>query len=66
MHEPPSMARGSELVVQPGMVLTVEPVFWDRPDGKVGNFALEDVVVVTEEGHEVLSLFPKDLHIVPV
>ncbi len=66
MHEPPSMARGSELVIQPGMVLTVEPVFWDRPDGKVGNFALEDVVVVTEEGHEVLSLFPKDLHIVPV
>ncbi len=66
MHEPPSMARGSELVVRPGMVLTVEPVFWDRPDGKVGNFALEDVVVVTEEGHEVLSLFPKDLHIVPV
>ncbi len=66
MHEPPSMARGSELVIQPGMVLTVEPVFWDRPDGKVGNFALEDVVVVTEQGHEVLSLFPKDLHIVPV
>ena len=66
MHEPPSMARGSELVVQPGMVLTVEPVFWDRPDGKVGNFALEDVVAVTEEGHEVLSLFPKELHIVPV
>jgi len=66
MHEPPSMARGSELIIQPGMVLTVEPVFWDRPEGKVGNFALEDVVVVTEEGHEVLSLFPKDLHIVPV
>jgi Xaa-Pro aminopeptidase len=66
MHEPPSMAKGSELVIQPGMVLTVEPVFWDRPDGKVGNFALEDVVAVTEEGHEVLSLFPKDLHIVPV
>jgi Xaa-Pro aminopeptidase len=47
------------------MVLTVEPVFWDRPSGKVGNFALEDVLVVTEKGSEIISLFPKDLYIAP-
>ena len=64
VHEPPSLARGSEVVVKPGMVLTVEPVFWDKPDGRIGNFALEDVVVVTEDGCELLSLFPKELHIV--
>lgn len=64
VHEPPSLARGSEVVVRPGMVLTVEPVFWDKPNGRIGNFALEDVVVVTEDGYELLSLFPKHLHIV--
>ncbi len=64
VHEPPSLARGSDVVIEPGMVLTVEPVFWDKPDARIGNFALEDVVVVTEDGYELLSLFPKELHIV--
>ncbi len=45
------------------MVLTVEPIFFDRPDGQIGDFAPEDVVAVTGTGHEVLSTFPKDLWI---
>lgn len=65
VHEPPSIAKGSQVVVQPNMVLTVEPIFWDQPDHQIGNFALEDVVLVTEDGHEVLSTFPKDLYLVP-
>jgi Xaa-Pro aminopeptidase len=64
VHEPPSIARGSEVVVEPNMVLTVEPIFWDQPDHVIGNFAIEDVVLVTEDGHEVLSTFPKELYIV--
>jgi len=64
VHEPPSIAKGSEVIVQPNMVLTVEPIFWDQPDHKIGNFALEDVILVTETGHEVLSTFPKDLYVV--
>jgi Xaa-Pro aminopeptidase len=64
VHEPPSIAKGSETIVQPGMILTVEPIFWDRPHHKVGNFALEDVILVTDTGHEVLSNFPKELYIV--
>ncbi len=64
VHEPPSIAKGSETIVQPGMVLTVEPIFWDRPHHVVGNFAMEDVVLVTDDGHEILSTFPKDLFIV--
>lgn len=64
VHEPPSIGRGSTTVIEPGMVLTVEPIFSDQPNYQIGNFALEDVVLVTETGHEVLSLFPKDLHIV--
>ncbi|MBW7959561.1 MAG: aminopeptidase P family protein [Candidatus Promineofilum sp.] len=64
MHEPPSIAKGSEVIVQPNMVLTVEPIFWDQPNHTIGNFALEDVVLVTETGHEVLSTFPKELYVV--
>jgi Xaa-Pro aminopeptidase len=64
MHEPPSLARGSDVVIEEGMVLTVEPVFWDKPHARIGNFALEDVVVVTQGGCELLSLFPKDLYVV--
>ncbi|MDQ7858110.1 MAG: Xaa-Pro peptidase family protein [Armatimonadota bacterium] len=64
VHEPPSLARGSTTVIEEGMVLTVEPIFWDQPHGRIGNFALEDVLVVTKDGHEVLSRFPKDLYVV--
>lgn len=63
VHEPPSIAHNSETLVEAGMVLTVEPIFSDRPEGRIGNFALEAVVAVTATGHEVLSTFPKDLWI---
>lgn len=63
-HEPPSIGKGSQVIAQPNMILTVEPIFWDKPHHVVGNFALEDQVLVTETGHEVLSTFPKELYIV--
>jgi len=64
MHEPPSIARGGTIVVKAGMVLTIEPIFSDRPNYRIGNFGLEDVVLVTETGCEILSHFPKELHVV--
>jgi Xaa-Pro dipeptidase len=64
VHEPPSIGRGSSDIAQPGMVLTIEPIFWDRPDHRIGNFALEDDILVTEDGVDVLSKTPKELHIV--
>jgi Xaa-Pro dipeptidase len=64
IHEPPSIAKGNEELVQPNMVLTVEPVFWDLPNHVIGNFAIEEVVLVTDEGHEVLSSFSNELFMV--
>ena len=63
VHEPPSIGKGTTTVIQPGMVLTVEPIFSDLPHYQIGNFAIEDNVVVTETGHEIISTFPKDLWI---
>lgn len=63
-HEPPRISRGNMEVIRPGMILTVEPIWYDRPNHEIGNFAIEDMVLVTETGHEILSLFPKDLFIV--
>src|SRR5262249_15212262 len=40
------------LVVAPGMVLVFEPVVWE--DGDAG-FRAEEIVAVTEDGHEYLS-----------
>ena len=39
-------------VLAPGMVLVFEPITWE--DG-IGGFRAEEIVAVTDEGHEVLS-----------
>jgi Xaa-Pro aminopeptidase len=63
-HEPPRINKGGNIPVEANMVLTVEPIWYDRPDHQIGNFAVEDMVLVTETGGEILSLYPKELHIV--
>jgi Xaa-Pro aminopeptidase len=61
--EPPRLTCESEVVMEPGMIIAVEPIFTDL-DAKIGSFAIEDNILVTETGREVLSKFPKDLWIV--
>ena len=39
-------------VLAPGMVLVFEPIIWE--DG-VGGFRAEEIVVVTDDGYELLS-----------
>ncbi|MCC7359276.1 MAG: M24 family metallopeptidase [Anaerolineales bacterium] len=64
MNEPPpSTTRGCRVPVQPGLVFTVEPIAWDLPDARLGNFALEAEMLVTAPRHQVLSTVCTDLFI---
>lgn len=66
VHEPPSLALGGTTVIEPGMILTVEPIFSDLPNFAIGNFAMEQILLVTETGSELLTPFTDELWIAPV
>jgi Xaa-Pro aminopeptidase len=61
VHEAPRLSQRSEDVLAPGEVVTVEPGVY--LPGELG-VRIEDLVVVTEEGHRNLSGLPKKLEIV--
>ena len=58
IHEVPRVARGQHEVLQPGMVITIEPGVYVSGRGGV---RIEDMVVVTDRGCEVLTRASKDL-----
>lgn len=60
-HEPPDNSSVSEVIAEPGMVFSVEPGIY--LPGKLG-VRIEDLVLVTETGCEVLNRYPKELQIV--
>lgn len=58
IHEGPRLASTSETVLEPGMIVTVEPGIY-LPGW--GGIRIEDDVLVTSDGCEVLSNVPNDL-----
>ena len=56
IHEAPRLARTSDVRLLTGHVVTVEPGIY--VPGR-GGARIEDLVVVTDDGHEVLSHSPK-------
>ena len=58
IHEAPRVAAGQTEILQPGMVITIEPGVY--VPGKWG-VRIEDMVVVTESGCEVLTPTSKEL-----
>jgi Xaa-Pro aminopeptidase len=57
-HEGPFLDIGDDTEIKPGMVFTVEPgLYVDR----LGGFRHSDTVVVTEDGIDFLTYYPRDL-----
>lgn len=58
VHEGPRLAKGVKTLLQPGMIVTVEPGIY-LPDW--GGVRIEDDVLVTRDGCEVLTSVSKEL-----
>lgn len=58
IHEGPRLRKGSNQVLQPGMIVTIEPGIY-IPDW--GGVRIEDMVLVTETGCEPFTKTTKDL-----
>jgi Xaa-Pro aminopeptidase len=61
VHEDPNLRAEEEHVLEPGNVVTVEPGVYVPGEGGI---RIEDLVVVTEDGCEILGSFTKDLVVV--
>jgi Xaa-Pro aminopeptidase len=58
IHEAPRMSRESSDILAAGNVVTVEPGLYFPGEGGI---RIEDLVIVTEDGPEILTSFTKDL-----
>lgn len=61
VHDGPGFAPTSETVLEPGMVMTVEPGIYIEGWGGV---RIEDDILVTEDGCEVLTKSRKDITVI--
>jgi Xaa-Pro dipeptidase len=57
-HEPPYLDQGNPQPLQPGMVVSIEPGIYEL--GYAG-FRHSDTLVVTEDGCEWITYYPRDL-----
>jgi Xaa-Pro aminopeptidase len=61
IHEPPRVGRKDKTRLQAGMAITIEPGVYLEG---FGGIRIEDTVVVTDHGCEILTPTSKDLHVV--
>ncbi|MBU9724177.1 MULTISPECIES: M24 family metallopeptidase [Bacillaceae] len=58
VHEGPGLSHKSDTLLEPGMVVTVEPGIYIAG---LGGTRIEDDIVITEDGNEILSSSTKEL-----
>jgi Xaa-Pro aminopeptidase len=56
-HEDPYIVAGNAETLEPGMAFSVEPGIYPGPHGA----RIEDILVCTSAGHELLNNVPRDL-----
>jgi len=57
-HEAPFFDIGDDTIIEPGMVFSVEPGLYVPG---LGGFRHSDTLVVTGDGIEMLTYYPRDL-----
>jgi Xaa-Pro dipeptidase len=58
IHEAPYIRDGNPMLLEPGMIHTIEPGIYIP---EIGGVRIEDDVLITEQGVEVLTSYPKGL-----
>ncbi|KGA97913.1 peptidase M24 [Alkalihalobacillus alcalophilus ATCC 27647 = CGMCC 1.3604] len=58
VHEAPGLSFKSDIVLEPGMVVTVEPGIYIP---NVGGTRIEDDILITKDGNESFTSSPKEL-----
>lgn len=61
IHEPPRLGKGDKGTLRPGMAITIEPGVYVEG---FGGIRIEDTVIVTETGVEVLTPTSKELRVI--
>ncbi|ANX11654.1 Xaa-Pro peptidase family protein [Fictibacillus sp. WQ 8-8] len=60
IHEMPTFELGSELILKSGMVFAIEPAFYEEGEGW---FGIEENILITDKGYELLTPLKRDLWI---
>jgi len=58
VHEEPSISAKDKTILQPGMIITIEPGIYIP---NLGGVRIEDDVLVTENGYELLTKSTREL-----
>lgn len=60
IHEAPWVIKNEQTILKPGMVITVEPGIYIP---ELGGVRIEDDILVTENGYEILTQSPREIDV---